>query len=469
MRRIDKFKAQGVRAAVAAMAVTALGVLSSFPAWAASAAPSPQVVNGGASAAQPFEHVYVIMMENQGTAQIVGNPALPYINHLIAAYGYDDHYYGVTHESLANYVAFLTGSNWGTNSDDPTQLFNHTNLVDQLQAHHLSWKGYMESMPTAGFKGYWYPDNEPAGTAPSVTPPDALYAVKHNPFTLMTDIVNNPDRLQQVVPFSQLKNDLESGHVPNFAWISPNVINDMHGQPPGPGATVTYNDLSRLYAAGDHFVQNTVQMIMSSKSWKTSKSVIFITWDEAEYPNGTPTPSQLQTFTAPGPDAPVVPAGTVDGYHWTGGSYGGGKVPLIIIDNRASAHFVLHTWADHYSLLRTIEQNWGLGFLGNASDANQVTTIPIPGEPGLFVSGPSTPGPSLLWQLSHHPIGYFGPARVPLQRAADELLSSLRIASLFDLTHHPVGYFGSAAIPLQQAADLLWQAGIHSRSQAGSL
>ncbi|AEJ38334.1 putative phosphatase / Phospholipase C [Sulfobacillus acidophilus TPY] len=340
-------------------------------------------VSEAASGQNPFQHVYVIMMENTGSAEILGNPALPYTNHLIRTYGYDNNYYGVTHESLANYVAFLTGNNWGTNSDDPTQQFNHTNLVDQLEAHHLSWKGYMESMPSVGYTGYWYPDNLPAGTSPSVTPPNALYALKHNPFTLMTDIRDNPARLADVVPFSQLPTDLAANRVPNFVWITPNVINDMHGQPPGPGATVTYNDPTALYQAGDQFLQHTVQMIMDSRSWHDSKSVIFIMWDEATYPNGTPSASALATFTAPGPDAPIVPAGTVDGFNWPGGAYGGGQVPLIVIDNAASRHFVLNTWANHYSLLRTIEQNWHLGFLGNASDANQVQTLPIPGEPNL--------------------------------------------------------------------------------------
>ncbi|MBX5467273.1 MAG: alkaline phosphatase family protein [Firmicutes bacterium] len=368
-----------VLALLAAAAAATLGVSAVPP-----AAPAKP-------AEPPFQHIYVIMMENTGTAEVLNNPALPYINQLIKTYGYADHYYGVTHESLANYVAFLTGNNWGTNSDDPTQQFDHTNLVDQLEAHHLSWKGYMESMPSVGFTGYWYPDNEPPGTSPSVTPPNALYALKHNPFTLMTDIVDNPTRLDHVVPFSELARDLENNQVPNFVWITPNVIDDMHGQPPGPGATVTYNNPVGLYAAGDHFVQNTVQMIMQSKSWKTTKSVIFITWDEATYPSSNPSPSALKTFTAPGPDAPVVPAGTVDGYAWPGGPYGGGQVPLIIIDNADPHHFVISTWSDHYSLLRTIEQNWHLGFLGMASDANQVKTLPIPGEPGIS----STPSPAV--------------------------------------------------------------------------
>lgn len=325
----------------------------------------------------PFQHVYVIMMENEGTQQIIGNENAPYITKLANTYGYENNYFGVTHESLANYVAFLSGNNWGTHSDDPTQMFNHTNLVDQLVAHHISWKGYMQNMPSVGYTGYWYPNNEPAGTSPSTTPSNALYAKKHNPFMLMTDIADNQARTRNVVPLTQLQKDLKSNHVPNFSFITPNVINDMHGQPP---YTMTNN---QLIAAGNKFIQNTVDEIMSSKSWKSSKSVIYITWDEAEYPTYgvTPSASTLATFTAPGPDAPIVPAGTVDGYNWNGGAYGGGKVPMIMIDNAAKGHFTLNTWADHYSLLRTIEQNWNIGYIGYASDAQQVRTLNIPGEP----------------------------------------------------------------------------------------
>ncbi|QQE80645.1 alkaline phosphatase family protein [Alicyclobacillus sp. SO9] len=357
---------------------------TALPAYAASHRQSTRPLESSRSN-QPFKHVYVIMMENQGTPNIIGNSQLPYINKLAKQYGYENNYFGVTHESLANYVAFFSGNNWGTHSDNPTQTFNHTNLVDQLASHHITWKGYMQSMPYPGFKGYWYPDNEPKGTAPSKTPPNALYALKHNPFTLMTDIANHPSREKNVVPFTQLQTDLNHNRVPNFSFITPNVINDMHGQPPGPGSTVTYNDPAKLYQAGDNFVKRTVKEIMSSRSWKTSKSIIFVTWDEANYPYppSSTTSKQLKQFTAPGPDAPIVPAGTVDGYKWPGGAYGGGKVPMIMIDNAFPHHFTLNTWANHYSLLRTIEQNWHLGFIGYASDSRQVKTLPVPGEPQL--------------------------------------------------------------------------------------
>ncbi len=328
--------------------------------------------------AQPFQHVYVIMMENQGTAQIVNNPQLPYINQLIQSYGYENNYYGVTHESLVNYIASITGNNWGSNSDDPTQVFNHTSVADQLIAHRDTWKGYMQSMPYPGYAGYWYPDNLPVTASASQTPPNALYAAKHNPFFFIPSIRNTKQNLN-LVPFHQLATDLATNHVPNFAWISPNVINDMHGQPPGPGATAPYSDPSALYAAGDAFVKSTVNKIMDSKSFKTSKSVIYIVWDESEYPSGTPTEQETSVFTAPGPDSPILPAGQVDGFiNWSGGAYGGGQVPLIIIDSAYPHHFVIHTWADHYNLLRTIEKNFNLGYLGNASDQAQVKSLTLP-------------------------------------------------------------------------------------------
>ena len=43
-------------------------------------------------------------------------------------------YYGVTHPSEPNYVAAISGSNWFVQNDNPANRFDHTNLVDQLEA-----------------------------------------------------------------------------------------------------------------------------------------------------------------------------------------------------------------------------------------------------------------------------------------------------------------------------------------------
>lgn len=338
--------------------------------------------NGGI---QPFTHVFYIMMENHGSANIVGNQNAPFINQLIASYGYDNNYFGVTHVSLPNYVAAISGNNWYSYSDDPTQSFNHTNLVDQLVAHNISWKAYMESMPYAGFQGYWYPDNLPSSTSPSVTPPNALYAKKHDPFLLFTDISNNPALSSNVVPLTQLQTDLANGNVPQFVWISPNVCNDMHGQPSGQGTTCPFSNDAQLIQDGDNFLKQWVTAIMSSKAW-TGNSVIFINWDEAEYPSSSTT-QQIAAFTAPGPDAPILPAVTVDGITWSGGPFGGGQVPLIVIARLGPHPITVSTYADHYNVLRTIEASWHLGYLGMASDGAQVQTLT-----GFFTRGNGNEG-----------------------------------------------------------------------------
>ena len=356
---------------VSILLLAALGAYTfGAPSFAASSA------DNQSSSVLPFTHVFYIMMENHGTSNIVGNQNASYINQLVNTYGYDDNYYGVTHVSLPNYVAAISGNNWYSNSDDPTQMFNHTNIVDQLEANHITWKAYMESMPSVGYSGYWYPDNLPSGTSPSVTPPNALYAKKHDPFMLFNDIANNPTRTSNVVPLTQLTTDLQTNQVPQFVWISPNVCNDMHGQPSGTGTTCPYSNDAALIQDGNSFLQQWVTAIMHSKAW-TGNSVIFINWDEAEYPSSSsPTPQEIATFTAPGPDSPIVPAGVnVAGINWNGGAFGGGQVPLIVISRLSPKHVVLNTWADHYSILRTIEASWNLGYLGMASDGAQVQTL----------------------------------------------------------------------------------------------
>jgi phosphatidylinositol-3-phosphatase len=50
-------------------------------------------------------------------------------------------------------------------------------------------------------------------------------------------------------------------------------------------------------------------------------------------------------------------------------------VPAIVIDPSGPRHLVSNVPYNHYSLLRTIEDAWGLGELGSTSDHAQVTTM----------------------------------------------------------------------------------------------
>ncbi|MDQ2992921.1 MAG: alkaline phosphatase family protein, partial [Candidatus Eremiobacteraeota bacterium] len=168
-----------------------------------------------------FDHIVIIMLENHSQQSVIGNAAAPHISALAKRYAYAAAYHGVTHPSLPNYIAITSGNNWYSNSDDPGQRFDHANIVDQLEASHISWTAYMESMPYSGFMGAYYPTD----------PNKALYVARHNPFVLYDDIRTNLVRLKHDVPLTQLDTDLKKGRISQYVWISPNVCRDMHGQP----------------------------------------------------------------------------------------------------------------------------------------------------------------------------------------------------------------------------------------------
>jgi phospholipase C len=367
--------------------------MSRLPAWAAAVAVAfglgavvgPMAVSAGPMAISagtvssasrsgpslgvpPLKHVFVIMMENTSYNDLLspGNPNTAFIQQLAANNGLATNYFGVTHVSLPNYIATTSGQTWGSNSDDVAQApaFDHQNLVDQLEAAGVSWKAYMEGLPFAG---------------DLVTEtPDGLYVRKHNPFLMYPDVYTNPSRAGNVVPLTQLSTDLSTGKVPQFVWITPNICNDMHGGAPScPFPSSPTDPLqAALYQDGDNFLRTWVTAITQSKAW-TGHSAIFITWDEGGFEDESPFGP---TDISPGPDSPILPATpanptTGGGGDLAGGTtYGGGHVPMIVVA-RGVGHRVDSTFAGHYSLLQTIEQNFRMPLLGNAGDTVQVGNL----------------------------------------------------------------------------------------------
>lgn len=296
--------------------------------------------------------IFYIMMENHSSSQIIGNITdAPYINQLANTYGIATRYYGVTHPSLPNYLAAISGNFQGIWDDCPAgrnvicspesfgpgltqpeyasaasrpHLFSGLTIVDQLEAHHLTWKAYMQSMPSVGYTGDSYGN----------------YAQKHDPFMYFASIRNNPARMQQIVPFTQFQSDMQAGKIANFVWITPDLCNDMHG-------ALVCGSYDGLIAQGDNFIHTVVQQVMSSAVWRNGAAII-ITWDENEGSNS---------------GCCNGPAGV------GGGSLGGGNVPLIVITSNNPHHRVLSNGSyNHYSLLATIENLWNLGCIAYTCD-----------------------------------------------------------------------------------------------------
>ncbi len=242
-------------------------------------------------------HIFVIMEENQPANVIIGNSAnAPYINSLIDKYSVATNYFSVTHPSLPNYLAITSGSTAGLNYDcNPPSagcMQNVTNIADRIEASGRSWKEYAESMPSPCYM-YNYGD----------------YATKHNPFVYYSDIADNKPRCDShVVPFTQLSSDLTSVKTtPNYAFITPNLCNDMH---------------NCSVEVGDYWLSKYVPMILNSKAFTTQPSLLFITWDEGDSTNN--------------------------------------NVAMIVAGSAAKTKYVSSIKYDHYSLLSTIEDLWKL-------------------------------------------------------------------------------------------------------------
>jgi phosphatidylinositol-3-phosphatase len=368
---------------LAALLLTAFASLLLIASSASAEPAAPRTHSHG----QAPRHIFYIMMENHGYSEIIGNRAdAPFVNGLAARAGLATDYYGVTHPSLPNYLAAISGSFQGiwddcqagaaitcppeefiptagdgtagnyltpaeiTSASATPHLFAGANIVDQLQAHHVTWRAYMQGLPSAGSEVVDAPTVE-TSTGPEAL---ALYVQKHNPFMYFSDI-NYPGspRLHQIVPLHRLASNLRSGHVPDFVWISPDTCHDMHGIDPASAALIGlpscgYPASGLDHGAirlGDRFLRRTVRTITHSRTWRTTRSSIVITWDEDDYSgfSGTST-------------SPVGVGGVI---------LGGAQVPTIVLNSRGSHHQVFDQPANHYNLLATIERMWHLGCLAN--------------------------------------------------------------------------------------------------------
>jgi phosphatidylinositol-3-phosphatase len=368
-------KASHPRIAAALLIAVALAVIV----VAAAFAKGPVKKQGPKANGHAVDHVFLIMLENHSQSSVIDDANAPFITSLAHKYAMAANYYGVTHPSEPNYVATISGSNWGVNDDQPTNTYDHLNIVDQLEQHHLTWAAYMESMPSAGFTGTQYPSSA------------ALYVNKHNPFVLMNDISSSPKRLAQIKPYTDFAADMKAKTLPNFVWISPNQCHDMHGGVFAPvasdgsdgtpcpyGSTKDDANDAALKQKADAFVKGAVDAITATTAWKTGRTAIFIVTDENDFTGNATTDGWESADGCC--DSPNLGKGTPflgsngqpDGHVWGGGIYGGGKIPAIVMTAKGKQGFTSQTPYNHYSFLSTLEWNWNLPTIGNASDTVQV-------------------------------------------------------------------------------------------------
>ena len=73
-----------------------------------------------------LDHVFVIMMENHGYNQIIGNPDTPFAESYANSANSATNYFAVAHPSSTNYLEVVGGSNFGVHSDNNPDWHNET-------------------------------------------------------------------------------------------------------------------------------------------------------------------------------------------------------------------------------------------------------------------------------------------------------------------------------------------------------
>lgn len=186
-------------------------------------------------------------------------------------------------------------------SDDGSHNLPQSNLVDLLESAGRSWKAYEEAFPGGCFAG------PTAGDSTTGT-----YARKHDPFISFDDIRDVPGRCARIVPAAQLNEDISQGQLPDFSFYTPNQDDDGH-------------DRSLQFASAwlKHFLETKL-----ADAKFMDGTLVVVTFDEG---NGDAASDPLYTVLL----GPMVAPGSIDSAAYT-----------------------------HYSLLRTVEDVFGLGSLG---------------------------------------------------------------------------------------------------------
>jgi hypothetical protein len=332
------------------------------------------------AATVPVKHVFVILLENENADSTFGpGSEAPYLAQNLRGQGqFLPNFYAVTHLSLGNYLALVSGqgSNVETQSDCnvyseftpgtigsdgqaigqgcvyPTTV---KTIADQLSARGLTWKGYMEDMGNTPAEGTTC--RHPAiGQQDHTQTAEAgdQYAARHNPFVYFHSIIDSPSCAQNDVPLDRMPADLRSvSTTGNYTFITPNLCHDAHDEPCAnkePGGLVS----------ADAFLRKWIPEIQASPAYRQG-GMIVVTFDEAEAGPGGNADSSSCCAQPQFPNTPNN-GGPTPGT-------GGGRIGAVVLSPYVKPGSLNQTAYNHFSFLRSVEDIFGVGHLGYAAQA----------------------------------------------------------------------------------------------------
>jgi len=265
----------------------------------------------------PPPHVGVVIFENESYDTVVGNPAMPHLNSLIAQGGLATNYFANAHPSLPNYFMLTVGDLVTTTNDSGKVTAD--NVVRRVVSAGKTWKSYLEGLPSAGYTG------GDSGT----------YVKHHNPFAYLSDVVDDLNQAKNMVPLTDLANDITAAQLPNYFFIVPDNTHNSHDCPAGMTTCTTADKL----AVADQWLKANIAPLLASPAFQAN-GLLVITFDES-------------VFSDP--------------------ANGGGHVATVLVGSSVKSGFRSTTFYHHQSVLRLTLQSLGITtYPGAAASAPDV-------------------------------------------------------------------------------------------------
>ena len=332
------------------------------------------------------------MLGENGYEETFGTTATaPYLSKTLPEQGeLIPNYYAVAKGDLANQIALISGQ--GPTLETAADCPNYTDIVpgtesatvpgqvegagcvypaateslpSQLVAKKMKWKAYVEDIGNGEAGGQPATCRHPAlGTPdPSQLPvPGDAYVTWRNPFVYFHSIIDGGECAAADVGLDRLTTDLTKKvdkQTPALSYIVPSACHDGGETPCEPGALAGPG-------AAEEFLKAVIPEITSSAAYKEG-GLIAITSAQARQTGATPDASSCCINPAY-PNLPPAPETEAE----TGlvrASGGGGQVGLLLISPFVKPGSVNATVTyNHFSLLLTIEELFGLEKLGYAAE-----------------------------------------------------------------------------------------------------
>jgi hypothetical protein len=267
-----------------------------------------------------FDHVFIVVEENQDFSCVIGNSTASFLNGLAAKYAVATSYYANGHPSISNYFVLTTGQAIykGRFGDARTDAVDVDNVIRELKQNGKSWRAYVEGMPGPGYMG---------GNIDSTG-----CVTRHNPLAYFAKDIS-PEERANLAPFPQFSEDLAQNRLANYTFFVPNLYDHGHsikGTNSSNQGAAHCSDATALKQADD-WLKTILSPLLASKVFQ-DRGLLVITYDEASNDDQS------------------------DG----AGHWGGGRVATILVSSKVKPAYRSIVLFHHEAILRLLLEALGL-------------------------------------------------------------------------------------------------------------